>query len=114
MLTKDESSGIGKLRRVGRYGDADYALKYDKESLSWNYLGEFDVTVLTPERLDVLEVLFDKYGPVEVKEIRKEVRKPPSATSNMLKRLLKQGFVWKPTFRTYEITEAGRKAVLSQ
>lgn len=114
MLTKDEPSGIGKLRRIGRYGDADYALKYDKKSLSWNYLGEFDDTILTPERLDVLEVLFDKYGPVEVKEIRKEIRKSPSATSNLLKKLLKQGMVWKTSFRTYEITDDGRKAVVSQ
>ncbi len=114
MLTTDKSRGIGKLSRIGRYGDADYALKYNKKKNCWGYLGEFEEVILTPERQDILEILIDAYGPVQVKQIAKEVGKTVSATSNLLKKLLKQGYVQKPSFRNYELTRPGRKAIANQ
>lgn len=114
MLTSDKTRGIGKLQRIGRYGDADYALKYNQERHCWDYLGIFDDTVLTQERLDILEVLIDACGPLMVKRIAKEVKKSPSATSNLLKRLVIQGYVCKPTFRTCELTPAGRRVLAAQ
>ncbi len=115
MLTSEKSRGIGRLQRIGRYGDADYALKYNQEKNCWGYLGcDFEDTILSPERQDILEILMDAYGPLQAKQIAKEVRKSPSATSNLLKKLLKQKFVRQQGYGIYQLTESGRRVIANQ
>jgi len=114
LLNSDKVRGIGKLQLTSRYGDAEYALKFNKEKGCWEYLGEFEEVDLSQERQDILEVLVDACGPVQVKQIAKELGKNIPATSNLLIKLHKQGLVWKPTYRIYELTEAGQKVIASQ
>ena len=114
LLNSDKVRGIGKLQLTSRYGDAEYALKFNKEKGCWEYLGEFEEVDLSQERQDILEVLVDACGPVQVKQIAKELVKNIPATSNLLIKLHKQGLVWKPTYRIYELTEAGQKVIASQ
>lgn len=114
LLNSDKARGIGKLQLTSRYGDAEYALKFNKQQGYWEYLGEFEEVDLSQERQDILEVLLDAHGPVQVKQIAKELGKNIPATSNLLIKLHKQGLVWKPTYRIYELTESGQKAIATQ
>ena len=114
LLNSDKARGIGKLKLTSRYGDAEYALKFDKDLGCWDYLGEFEEFDLSQERHDILEVLADACGPAQVNKIARELGKTIPATSNLLIKLHKQGLVWKPSFRKYEITEDGQKAMATQ
>jgi len=114
LLNSDKARGIGKLQLTSRYGDAEYALKFNRQKGCWEYIGEFDEIDLSQERQDILEVLVDACGPIQVNQIAKELGKNIPATSNLLIKLHKQGLVWKPSFRTYELTEAGHKAIANQ
>lgn len=114
LLNSDKVRGIGKLQLTSRYGDAEYALKFNKQQGYWEYLGEFEEFDLSQERQDILEVLVDACGPIQVNQIARELGKNIPATSNLLIKLSKLGLAWKPSFRTYELTKEGHKAMASQ
>jgi len=114
ILDSDKECNVGKLTLSSRYGDAAYALKFDKIKKCWNFLGDLQECDLTRERSDVLECLVEACGPANVKDIAKELGKKLPAISNILAKLYKQGLVIKPTFRTYEITDAGKIALVNQ
>jgi hypothetical protein len=114
LLNSDKARGLGKLQLSSRYGDAEYALKFNKDQGCWEYLGEADEFDLTQEREEILAVLYEAYGPMQVKFIAKELRKKVPATSNLLKKLLKQGLVFSPSYGAYELTGDGKNAFASQ
>ena len=96
---------------ASRYGDSEHALKFNKDQGDWEYLGEFEEFNLTPERNEILEIMHQQFGPIQVKTIAKEAKKSIPSTSNLLQRLKDNGLALSVSYGIYEITDHGKKAL---
>lgn len=97
--------------RIASRKTADTHLKIQlcKETRSWKYLSTDTSVDLSPSRAELILILGGISGPLQLKEIAKELRKGVNGTQKHLSNLVKQGLVRQLRRGVYTLADEGKK-----
>ena len=108
VLDRPTGDNRGRLRITGRKCPTrEFALRFHEAPLGWQYAQTIDGNELSPERLEILEVLNDCRGPVKMSEIANVTCLGKRSVHNMLKKMVGGGLVQKTGHGYYLLTADG-------
>ena len=82
--------------------EKELALKFHEDTKTFSILGEAEEYRMSQERREVLELLREANGPVQLKDIAIALGKEKNNISKLLKGLIKYGFAQQPTYGKYQ------------
>jgi RecA-family ATPase/predicted transcriptional regulator len=108
LLDRPTGDNRGRLRVTGRKCPTrEFALRFHEAPLGWQYAQTIDGNELSPERLEILEVLKECRGPVKMSEIVNVTCLGKRSVHNMLKKMVGGGLVQKTGHGHYLLTAEG-------
>lgn len=100
-----ESTGVLKIS-AKLMEDKVYKISFNKETLEWSFVGEFNDLNLTPEKQEIVELFLENSNiPIQTKDIANELGKKLSTVSSLLRKLVKSEILIKVGYGIYKLNE---------
>lgn len=108
VLDRNHNAATADLRIESRKGpDRHLKLRFDTASLKFNYLGEEDGNYVSDEMVAILKCLYRQGGLMKPLEIADYTGLQNKSAHNILKKLVKMGYVENPKRGLYLINDQG-------
>jgi hypothetical protein len=116
VLEKNPAINMATLSIIGRdVKDGKLGVEFNNESSTWIAKDDLPDYHTTKERMDIVE-LFNDDSTIELKsgDIAKSIGKSSPATSNLLKKLLKEGILIEASYGSYKLNKPNEEENLTQ
>lgn len=92
-IVLESKPNISHLHLQGRdIEESKYEIKLDKNLLTWHYIGEKDDRLLSPERMEIIDLLSNTTGnELKAKEISEKLSKDSDSTRQLLRSMKLSG-----------------------
>lgn len=95
VLRRPRGAERGELHIVGRdlEDEGEYVVEFRRATCRWEMVGSASQVAPTVERQAILNALHEAGGPMRLSQVASSVKRTPSATSNLLRKLVESGQV---------------------
>ena len=110
-IDRDRTQDDAALKITGRsIADLNYMIYLNRTTLQWEFLCQEHQNKMSGERQEVLLLLGEAYGPLQLQDIAGRIRKSKQNTCNLLSKMVRIGLVAKPKYSLYQLTPLGEAA----
>jgi RecA-family ATPase len=104
LLIRTSGQADGELKITGRDVDeASYAMKFDRQYLSWNVIGHAEEVAKTDKQQIIIDVIKSDSHALRLKEIAEATGLDYQYVANTCSKLIKQGKIIKTEYGFYDI-----------